>query len=116
MSRAVRAPRLEAREDEFQATVIDYAMLRGWMVHHQRPARTKDGWKSAIIGHAGWPDLVLARERGGVGRLVIAELKKKGAYPSPKQRLWLGVLERVPGIEVFVWRPADWPQIQVVLR
>ena len=29
-----------ATEDEWKDTVIDYATLRGWLVHHDRPART----------------------------------------------------------------------------
>jgi hypothetical protein len=32
------------------------------------------------------------------------------------QRRWLDLLEGCPAVEVFVWRPSDWPAVQEVLR
>lgn len=104
--------RLRETETQFQAAVVDLAKVRGWRIHHQRPARTEDdGWRSAIIGHKGWPDLALAR----TGRLVIAELKSERGQPTPDQEAWLELLRTVPGVEVFVWRPSEWPEVERTL-
>lgn len=104
-------------ESGFQAAVIDLAQLRGWLVHHARPARTNDGWRTPISGNAGFPDLVLARS----GRLVVAELKSARGVVSSFQQSWLDCLGAVSrasaGVaEVHVWRPADWDEIERTLR
>jgi len=100
-------------ESEFQKAVIELAHANGWLAHAERPAMNKAGnWRTPIQGDKGFPDLVLTR----YGDLVIAELKtQKGTLP-PAQRDWLAVLQTVPGIQVYVWRPKDWPVIEDVLR
>jgi hypothetical protein len=90
-------------EDEFKQRVIDAAILYGWHVHHSRPARTKEGWRTALQGHAGLPDLVLARN----GVVLLAELKTDRAQPTLNQRGWL----QAAGPNGRLWRPADWPDI-----
>jgi hypothetical protein len=95
-------------ETPFQATVIDYAKLRGWFVCHQRPARTATGWRTAVQGHEGFPDLVLARN----GVVILAELKGARGHPTPQQAAW-GVHI---GEQYRLWRPMDWPQIVDQLR
>jgi hypothetical protein len=91
------------RESDFQSTLIDYAKLRGWFVCHQRPARTATGWRTAIEGHEGFPDLVLARR----GTVLLVELKGARGRPTPQQAAW-GVQI---GEQYRLWRPQDWPQI-----
>ncbi|MCI0542945.1 MAG: hypothetical protein L0Z49_00695 [Actinobacteria bacterium] len=66
-----------------------YAMVRGWRVCHFRPATTRDGWRTAVQGHPGFPDLVLARR----GRVVFAELK---AALSAEQLEWLDASHHHP--------------------
>ena len=44
-------------EDELLTAVLELAKFAGWRVCHFRPARTAMGWKTAIQGHKGWPDL-----------------------------------------------------------
>lgn len=97
-------------EAEFQSGVIEYARLRGWMVHAERPARTKSGWVTPIQGDAGWPDLVLTRG----GRLLFIELKGARGKVSEAQAVWHSAL-RLTGHPVLVWRPDDWPEIERVL-
>ena len=61
-------------ERDLQDAVMEMAKLLGWRCVHFRPARTLHGeWRTAIEGHAGFPDLVLLRPP----RLVFAELKSK---------------------------------------
>ncbi len=63
---------LTLSEAEFQRTVIDYALLRSWRVVHYRPARTLHGYRTALTGHPGAPDLLLARD----GCVLCVELKR----------------------------------------
>lgn len=90
-------------EAELQAAVVQMARTFGWRVAHFRPARTAKGWRTAVgYDGAGFPDLVLARDR-----VVFAELKGDGGRLRPEQNEWGAVLERA-GAEWYVWTPADW--------
>ena len=74
--------------------------LTGWQWYH-----TGDSRKS----NAGFPDLVMVRER-----VVYAELKKQSGKVSPEQQVWIDAL-RAAGEEVYVWRPSDWDEICKIL-
>ena len=103
------------KESEFQQQIIDYAHLNGWRVAHFRSVRIQreDGsyyYATPVQADGeGFPDLVLIRPP----RLVFAEVKVS-AKVSPKQEIWLQDL-RDCGMEVYVWRPTDWAEIERVL-
>ena len=106
-------------EDDLLDKTIRYARLRHWRVHHDRPARTRDGWRTAIQGDKGFPDLLMVRGR----RIVVAELKDEDGEPTPEQEVWLAALGEVawPSTHVsvlrtYVWRPSSWPEIEEILR
>jgi hypothetical protein len=99
-------------EREFQTVVVGAARVFGWRVAHFRPARTTHGWRTAMSGDVGFPDLVLARD----GRLLFVELKAAAGRTSPAQDRWLETLSTVAAVEVFVWRPCDWDEIVTTLR
>lgn len=111
--------RLGQSERAFQAAVIELARRLGWKVAHFRPAQNARGdWRTAVAGDgAGFPDLVLVRG----GRLIFAELKTdRAGRPPPEQRAWLDALElaaweAIGVVAVFVWRPRDWPAIELEL-
>jgi hypothetical protein len=86
-----------ATEAEYQATIVAAAKLAGWLVHAERPAITRNGYRTAMQGHVGWPDIVLA----GHGRLLVVELKKDGRKPTLEQQAWLHALADA-GTEAFV--------------
>lgn len=88
-------------EDDLKGSVIELAHDLGWMVVHQRPARTAKGWRTAIEGDAGFLDLVLARR----GVVLFRELKSMTGRLSVKQKAWMHAL----GESAAVWTPADWP-------
>lgn len=119
-------------EQELLDATIDLAKAFQWLVHHDRPARTANGYKTAIQGHAGFPDLVLARAgvvlfrelkgydaRGRLGKLTAdqidwgaridpltapARTAKPGGYIAPFVRQhWL----------FDVWTPDDWDDLIV---
>lgn len=110
-------------EEEFQDGVIELAQAQGWRVAHFRPARTADGgWRTAVSGDGvGFPDLVLVR----APRLAFAELKGERGSVRPEQKDWLMALAACavdvsrrprPVPEVYLWWPADWPEIEEVLK
>lgn len=94
-------------ENDFKRRVIDTAMLYGWRVCHFRPARTRRGWATPIEGHAGMPDLVLAKG----GRVLLVELKSDTGRVEPEQRKWLDA----SGANGLLWAPRDWPQALAIL-
>lgn len=98
-------------EHEFLRQVLEYARLHGWLCAHFRPARTAQGWRTAVQGDGkGFPDLVLVRDR-----LVAAELKRsRRERPRPEQVAWIGAL-RAAGVEAHCWAPEDWAEIERVL-
>lgn len=90
-------------EREFLRQVAELGRLLGWRTYHP--------WLS-IRSERGWPDLAMVRPP----RLILAELKRDGGKPTPSQAEWLALLGAVPGIEVHLWRPADFDAIAAVLR
>lgn len=101
---------IQFRETEqgFTDAVIDLARTCGFLVHHDRPARTAHGYRTAIQGDIGFPDLVCV----GWGRQIVAELKVGTNRLSYQQREWVDRFHGVPGVETFVWYPCDWPAIE----
>ena len=99
-------------EAELLAALGEAAKARGWRVMHQRPARTAHGWRTALQGDPGWPDLVLLRRANGEtqARLLCWELKAAKGRVSDAQDTWLLLLEQVPGVECAVIRPADYDE------
>lgn len=94
---------LPLSEDDLQQRILDAAMVHRWRVCHVRPARTAAGWRTPIQGHAGLPDLILARD----GVVLLAELKDSTGKPTLDQAAWLAAA----GPNGRLWRPADWPAI-----
>lgn len=89
-------------ELDFQRAVEDLAEDLGWYVFHlYNPVRSK----------AGFPDLMLVRER-----VVWAELKAKGGKIRPEQRYFLDML-KAAGQETYEWWDTDatWEEIAAVL-
>lgn len=87
-------------EKQWQAQVIELARTLGW--RHYHPLRSKGS-------PAGWPDLVLCRER-----LVHLELKTESGSLSPAQRDWIRALHTA-GAEVYVARPRHLQTLATVL-
>lgn len=90
-------------EAAFQESVCDFARLNGWFVWSTR---------RSDLGRSdpGWPDLALARD----GEFLLAELKTEAGRESEVQRASLGLLGLA--VEVHVWRPSDWADIERRLR
>lgn len=99
------------RESEFQQTVIEMAQVLGWRVVHFRPARTTTGWRTPVEGDgAGWPDLILVRDR-----IVFLELKTATGKVTAEQAAWIAAINAAGGMALAV-RPKDMPEIERALR
>jgi hypothetical protein len=98
-------------EETFTEQVVNMAMWFGWRVMHQRPARTKNSWRTAIMGHAGFPDVIALR----VNRRLLAELKSAKGKLTDEQKKWLQAA-READFEVYLWRPSDIDKIERILR
>lgn len=91
------------REKEFLQAVRELAELQGWLCYHT--------WNS-LHSPAGFPDLVLVRPP----RVIFAELKVGGRKPTPAQQQWLDTLRGCAGVEVYLWTPECWGEIERTLR
>lgn len=85
-------------EKQWQAFVIEFAQLHGWIAFHQFDSRR---------GEPGWPDLALIRP----GELVFAELKREGGRLTVQQACVLGLLHEA-GQECHIWYPHDEAEVR----
>lgn len=94
-------------EADWTTWVIEVARLHHWRAAHFRPARTAAGWRTAVQGDVGFPDVALARDE----EVLIVELKRDAGRLTPEQRAWLAAL----GPYGRVWRPRDRDDVLATL-
>lgn len=95
-------PKEFKNEECFLQAVKALANAFGWTkFYHTRKSQRSD---------PGWPDCVIARP----GRVIYAELKMPGKYPTKDQMEWMELL-KWGGNEVYLWFPVDWKEIIEVL-
>lgn len=100
-------------EAAFASAIEATLSLTGWLWVHQRPARTRHGWVTAMSGSPGFPDYLALRD----ARCLAIELKSDVGRVRAEQAHWLDAFAAVPGIEAYVWRPSDdWHVITEILR
>jgi hypothetical protein len=113
---AIYAARVEMATDEeaFLTPTIELAQWYDWRTIHIRPARTKDGYRTAVSGDGkGFPDLFGLRR--ATKHRFAAELKFAKNKPTPEQAEWLLDME-ICGIPTFTWYPRDIEEIKDVLK
>lgn len=109
---------LDLSEATFQAAVIGVANHLGWAVAHFRRVRVqrKNGetyYETPVAADGkGFPDLLMVRAM----RCLVAELKAGKNKPTPEQAVWIERFRGTLGVEAYVWRPVDWPEILGVLQ
>jgi hypothetical protein len=102
MARAGQVLTLPVAEKALLDQVKELAQMTGWWFHHQT---------LSIFSAKGWPDVTLIKPP----RMVLAELKTETGKVTPEQEECLALLRRVPGVEVYVWRPSDFEKIKAIL-
>lgn len=111
-------------EKQFQDAVVEVAAFYGWRIHHVRAGQTSRGaWLTAVQGHVGFPDLVLAHSGRAPGDrrpmlpcVIFAELKSPTGKLSDHQQKWADVLTAIPGVEYYLWRPDQFETISYRLE
>lgn len=95
-------------EKRFQGMVEQLAKTLGWKIYHP--------WRS-FHSVKGYPDLTLVKELAD-GRAVLkyAELKTETGKLTPDQQEWLIILNKVPGVRAYVWRPSQFEDIARILQ
>lgn len=94
---------LPQTEKEFQAAVLEYLRLKGYLCYHTYRSDKSE---------PGFPDIVCVKP----GRPVaFIELKVGSGRLSVPQRRWLDRLEQA-GAETHVFFPADWDVIRKVFK
>jgi len=98
------------KEAEFKNQLISIATMYGWRVHHDLPSMNAQGrYRTAIQGHAGFPDIVFVKANDrGVGGILFVELKSQIGRLELHQKEWAEEI-RLAGGEWYVWRPSDMP-------
>lgn len=94
-------------EKEFTRQVETLLNLYHWHFYHV--------YEQKFYAHRsanGFPDYVAVRD----GRVLFIELKSENGLLTTDQITWLAELRQCPDIEVWLWRPSNWNQIEVVLR
>jgi hypothetical protein len=89
-------------EASLHNTVTNIAEALGWWVWHDYDSRRNRG---------GFPDLFMIRPP----RVVFAELKKENEQLRPDQVKVKALLERCPGVEIYLWRPSHLEELKRVL-
>ena len=83
--------------------MTEYAQSQGWWVY-----RTYNSQHS----EPGMPDLFMVRPPN----VILAELKREKGKVTAAQAKVLALLEECFGLEVHLWRPSDWDEIEWRLR
>lgn len=84
-------------EAAFQKRVTDFCDWLKLRWHHETDSRRS---------RPGFPDLVIVGNR-----VIFVELKAEKGRVSVEQAEWINSL-RLAGVEAYIWRPSDWPEIQ----
>lgn len=95
----------------FQDMVATVASQNGWQVAHFMTAKLGDRHMTPTkYDAAGFPDLVLCRER-----IIYAELKTETGELTPEEEQWRTKLQAA-NQEWYLWRPRYWQQIKEILQ
>jgi hypothetical protein len=99
-------------ETNWQQQVVELAGLLRWRHLHVRRSIGKGQRWTTATNVKGFPDLLLWHEIQQ--RVIGAELKTAKGRVTPEQTEILRSLAAA-GIETYVWRPADLPEVQAIL-
>ena len=101
-------------EDHFTASVKKAAEVLGWKAYHPFSKvlhASKRKRSPGLRVTPGYPDLTLIR----APRIIFAELKMPGNYPTEAQREWGDEIMGTPA-EYYLWRPDHWDDILEILQ
>ena len=91
---------MKGPEQDRQSRITDALELYQWLWCHFRPAYTAKGYRTAIEGHKGFPDIVAVHPARGI--LLFCEVKPNGGKLSPEQIEWRDALYAVCDLDGVV--------------
>ncbi len=100
------------REEDWEETVEQALLATGHRFAHFRPARTLNGWRTAMSGSPGFPDIVCFSAEGV---LKVLELKRLRGRLAAEQTVWLELFRAADAVTA-VLRPGDHAGLQRLLR
>ena len=107
--------KLQETENGFQQAVIDYARLMDWSLYHTYDSRrSDDGFPDLVMVRNS--DLIIAEVKSETGRLKLKGRTTKSGRKMLSQLEWLEAFAQCPCVEVYLWRPRDWPFIEKRLK
>lgn len=105
----MKQPPAAALEEDYEDAIIEAATAAGWLAHAERRSASAKGYRTAIKGARGWPDLVLVHERRRI--FLVAELKRRSNSPTVDQTRWLRSINAAGGTARLWWLPDQYPAI-----
>lgn len=100
-------------ETAWMQQLTELAVRLGWQWLHVRSSMYGERhFLTATSGPLGrgWPDLLLIKP----GRMIAAELKRRGAHATDDQLRVLAALSAA-GVEAYVWWPDDFDTVKEIL-
>lgn len=103
-------------EKDFQQTLIEAARAWGWLVGFTHDSRhSETGEPDLRMVHRHQRRVVFIEVKTDKGRVRKGRWNKKATRWLPGQDEWAETLMCCPGVEYYLWRPTDWPEIELVL-
>ena len=96
-------------ESTWHRHVVTFALEQGWKVFHDQATNARrrctacGAVRRGPRNQKGFLDLLMIRG----SRLVVAELKSESGTTTPEQEELLAAWRKVPGAEVYIWRPSE---------
>lgn len=101
---------MQPSEETLLTQAVTLLKLNRFLVAHFRPARTVKGWRTAMTGDIGFPDIVAV----GHGATVVIETKSERGRLRPEQHRWLEAFGAAP-THTLVLRPSNWNDLEALI-
>jgi len=103
-------------EKDFQQTVIDLAVLNGFLVGFTYDSRkSRAGEPDLRMVHPVQHRMIIAECKTEKGKLTKGRYNNKGTWLNGQDE-WAQALTDCPGVEYYFWKPSDWDEIEEVLK
>jgi len=103
-------------EKDFQQTVINLAVLNGWLVGFTFDSRkSRAGEPDLRMVHPVQHRMIVAECKMEKGKLTTGRYNKKGTWLNGQDE-WAQALTDCPGVEYYFWKPSMLAEIEEMLK
>jgi len=104
-------------EADLQRSIVVAARDFGWLVYATyRSFRSEPGFPDLVMVHPKTGRVIIAEIKTAKGTLSKPRWNKAGTRLLPGQDTWGEAFEAAPGVEYYLWRPADLDEIYAILQ